>query len=275
MLTKLSKLQDSLKLLGKIAEKRKLELFIVGGMVREIVYLEMHRGEDIISDGFKQKNLLESIFNPHAEEISSMNHETSSINFDLDLVINCNAIQFIEEIQDEFYKGFNAKLFIKDSFDQFKTIKITVEGLEEYEIEFASTRTETYLKPAAFPTVSIIDSVCADLPRRDFSINALLISLNPSNYGQIKDLVNGLEDMKDGLIRVFHDLSFIHDPTRIYRAFRFATEYGFDIENHSMNLIKEAFKHSDFDKWFKKRKNRFKIEQKKYLKAINKVLSKT
>lgn len=263
-MNKLSKLQDSLKLLGKIAEKRKLELFIVGGMVREIVYLEMHRGEDIISDGFKQKNLLEDIFN-----------QESSINFDLDLVINCNAIQFIEEIQDEFYKGFNAKLFIKDSFDQFKTIKVTVEGLEEYEIEFASTRTETYLKPAAFPTVSIIDSVCADLPRRDFSINALLISLNPSNYGQIKDLVNGLEDMKDGLIRVFHDLSFIHDPTRIYRAFRFATEYGFDIENHSMNLIKEAFKHSDFDKWFKKRKNRFKIEQKKYLKAINKVLSKT
>ncbi|MCH2227949.1 MAG: hypothetical protein MK033_09255 [Candidatus Caenarcaniphilales bacterium] len=262
MTTKLSKLQDSIKLLGKLAAKRNLELYIVGGMVREIVYLEVLKGADIISDSFKQRNLLEDIF-----EVDIKNE----INFDLDLVINCDAINFIEEIQDEFFQEFKAKIIIKDSFKQFRTIKVNIEGLEEFEIEFASTRSETYSKPAAFPTVSIINDICADLPRRDFTINALLISLTPSNYGQIKDLVNGLEDMQTGSVKVFHDLSFIDDPTRIYRAFRFAAEYGFEIEEHSMNLMKEAFQHQDFDKWSKKRKNRFKIEHDKYLKILNKI----
>lgn len=224
----------------------------------------MLKGENILSDGFRQKNLLKDIF-----EIDTK----TEINFDLDLVINCDAINFIEEIQDEFFQEFKAKLIIKDSFKQFKTIKVSVQGLEEFEIEFASTRSEAYAKPAAFPTVTIIDTICADLPRRDFTINALLISLNSSNYGQIKDFVNGLKDIKTGLVKVFHDLSFIDDPTRTYRAFRFAAEYGFEIEEHSMNLIKEAFNHNDFDKWFKKRKNRFKIEHDKYLKALNKVVN--
>lgn len=266
MISKLSKLQDSLKLLGKLAAKRGFELFIVGGMVRKIVYFELLKAVDINSDLFKQKNLLEDIFN---QEIN----QDPLINFDLDLVINSDATKFIEEIQNEFYQEFSSKLIIKDSFDQFKTIKVSVEGLEEFEIEFASTRLETYTKAAAFPIITIIDSICADLPRRDFTINALLISLNPSNYGLIKDLVNGLEDMQSGLVRAFHDLSFIDDPTRIYRAFRFATEYGFEIEDYSMNLIKEAFNHKDFDKWFKKRKNRFKIEHEKYLKALNKIMN--
>ena len=105
MTTKLSKLQDSIKLLGKLAAKRNLELYIVGGMVREIVYLEVLKGADIISDSFKQRNLLEDIF-----EVDIKNE----INFDLDLVINCDAINFIEEIQDEFFQEFKAKIIIKD-----------------------------------------------------------------------------------------------------------------------------------------------------------------
>ena len=128
---------------------------------------------------------------------------SSKINFDLDLVINTDAILFIDEIKEEFNDNFKSEIIIKDSFEQFKTIKIIIKGLEEFEIEFASTRIESYSKPAAFPTVEITNDISADLPRRDFSINALLISLIPDNFGQIKDLIHGLDDMKHGLIKNF------------------------------------------------------------------------
>ena len=97
--------------------------------------------------------------------------------------------------------------------------------------------------------------------------------LSPKSFGEIVDYVHGLDDMQKGLIRVFHDLSFIDDPTRIYRAFRFACEYGFEIEEHTMNLIKYTLRHPQFDSWFKRRKNRFRIEHEKYLQAIEKLKS--
>lgn len=181
---------------------------------------------------------------------------------DIDLVINTDAIEFVYKYQ-KYYEDNNhdhITFEITNEFKEFGTIKIKHPEFPDHEIEFASTREESYSSPAAFPKVSLIEDIQDDLPRRDFTINALLLSLNSKNFEEIVDYTNGIQDMQNGLVRVFHDESFIDDPTRIYRAFRFALEYGFEIEEHTMNLIKAAAKDERMPEWLKKRKNRFNIE---------------
>ena len=74
--------------------------------------------------------------------------------------------------------------------------------------------------------------------------------------------------MDQGLIRVFHDDSFIDDPTRIIRALRFMAKFGFIIEEHTKELMIKATKHEDWQKWQKKRKSRFEIER-NYILELN------
>ena len=76
--------------------------------------------------------------------------------------------------------------------------------------------------------------------RRDFTINAMAIAVNRKNFGELADFYNGREDLKKGIIRVMHDKSFMDDPTRIFRAVRFAARFGFKIEPHTKKLIKVA-----------------------------------
>ncbi|MCD6094217.1 MAG: CCA tRNA nucleotidyltransferase [Candidatus Omnitrophica bacterium] len=110
----------------------------------------------------------------------------------------------------------------------------------EMRMDVASTRKERYKKPAALPDVNPA-SITEDLERRDFSINAMAISLNESNPGlQLIDPFKGKEDLRRKRIRVLHNLSFIDDPTRILRAVRFAVRYNFCIERKTKRLIKEA-----------------------------------
>lgn len=174
---------------------------------------------------------------------------------DIDIVVNCDAIELIKSYQE----AKPGTLEIIEAFEQFKTIKIKLTD-SDHDIEFASTRIETYKEPAAFPKVTIINNIKDDLARRDFTINALLQSIMPNNYAEVVDHVNGQKDLEDKAIRVFHDLSFIDDPTRIYRAIRFMAKFNFQIEPHTVELMRAAVQHQDFPKWFKKRKNRFQIE---------------
>lgn len=69
--------------------------------------------------------------------------------------------------------------------------------------------------------------------RRDFTINALAKSVTT---GEIVDYVSGLEDLKNKKLRVLHDESFIDDPTRIIRGLKFATRFGFELEEHTKNF---------------------------------------
>ncbi|HPM43617.1 MAG TPA: prohead protease, partial [Candidatus Omnitrophota bacterium] len=106
-------------------------------------------------------------------------------------------------------------------------------------IDLATARKETYERPAALPTVEF-SSLKEDLIRRDFTINAMAISLNKSSFGQLVDFFKGREDIARGRIRVMHDKSFIDDPTRIFRAVRFEQRLGFAIDSHTSDLIKHA-----------------------------------
>lgn len=106
-------------------------------------------------------------------------------------------------------------------------------------IDIATARTEFYPYPAALPEVAA-SSIQQDLYRRDFSINALALRLNGSQVGQILDFFGGLEDLENRTIRVLHPNSFIEDPTRIIRAVRFAARLGFQLDIRTCEYAKSA-----------------------------------
>jgi tRNA nucleotidyltransferase (CCA-adding enzyme) len=106
-------------------------------------------------------------------------------------------------------------------------------------VDIATARTEFYPYPAANPEVEA-SSIRQDLYRRDFTINALAVSLTPPQPGQLLDFFGGLVDLRERHVRVLHANSFIEDPTRIYRAVRFAVRLGFTIETQTEGFIRHA-----------------------------------
>ncbi|MEO1299903.1 MAG: CBS domain-containing protein, partial [Cyanobacteria bacterium J06636_16] len=106
-------------------------------------------------------------------------------------------------------------------------------------VDIATARTEFYPYPAANPEVEA-SSIQQDLYRRDFTINALAICLTPPRPGHLLDFFNGRLDLEQRHIRVLHANSFIEDPTRIYRAVRFAVRLGFVIEPQTEDFIRHT-----------------------------------
>jgi tRNA nucleotidyltransferase (CCA-adding enzyme) len=106
-------------------------------------------------------------------------------------------------------------------------------------VDLVSARTEFYTHPSALPTVER-GSIKLDLHRRDFTINTLALRLDGRHYGELHDYWGGLEDLRSGLVRVLHSLSFVDDPTRILRAARFEQRFEFRIEDRTMELLLEA-----------------------------------
>ena len=116
-----------------------------------------------------------------------------------------------------------------------------------FKIDVASTRLEYYETPGALPTVER-SSLKMDLYRRDFTINTLAIQLNTADFGLLVDYFGAYRDLRDKIIRVLHNLSFVEDPTRVFRAVRFEQRLGFQIARHTENLIRNAVKMGFLDK---------------------------
>ena len=108
---------------------------------------------------------------------------------------------------------------------------------EDERVDVVTTRTEFYDAPGALPTVERA-GLREDLFRRDFTINAMAVSLQPADYGRLVDPFGGRADLAAGLLRVLHNLSFIDDPTRIFRAIRYEARYGLRLEEHSARLAR-------------------------------------
>ena len=120
----------------------------------------------------------------------------------------------------------------------------------EVTVDFASTRSESYPKKGHLPVVEKIGcSLKEDVMRRDFTINALAKSVTT---GEIVDYVGGLEDLKNKKLRVLHDESFIDDPTRIIRGLKFATRFGFELEEHTKKLQDEYLANINYDMSYKR-----------------------
>ncbi len=108
-----------------------------------------------------------------------------------------------------------------------------------FKIDVASARLEYYKFPAALPIVEM-SSIKLDLFRRDFTINTLAIQLNSDKFGTLIDFFSARKDLKEKIIRVLHNLSFVEDPTRVFRAIRFEQRFGFTIGKLTHRLIQNA-----------------------------------
>jgi tRNA nucleotidyltransferase (CCA-adding enzyme) len=106
-------------------------------------------------------------------------------------------------------------------------------------LDLISARTEFYEYPTALPTVER-SSIKLDLHRRDFTINTMAIRLDGRHYGDLYDYWGGLADLRRGLVRVLHSLSFVDDPTRMLRAVRFEQRFNFQIEERTLELLGDA-----------------------------------
>jgi tRNA nucleotidyltransferase (CCA-adding enzyme) len=106
-------------------------------------------------------------------------------------------------------------------------------------VDVVTTRTEFYDAPGALPTVERA-GLREDLFRRDFTINAMAVSLQPADFGRLVDPFGGRDDLRGRVLRVLHNLSFIDDPTRIFRAIRYEARYGLRLEEHSGRLARST-----------------------------------
>ncbi|HID56203.1 TPA: CCA tRNA nucleotidyltransferase, partial [Candidatus Poribacteria bacterium] len=125
------------------------------------------------------------------------------------------------------------------SYDRFGTATLSLgEGPIE-RMDVVTARRERYPHPGALPEVEPA-TIREDLFRRDFTINAMAMALNPNRFGQIVDFYGGLRDLRGKIIRVMHDMSFIDDPTRLFRCVRFEARYDFTVEPHTSSLFRRA-----------------------------------
>jgi tRNA nucleotidyltransferase (CCA-adding enzyme) len=171
-----------------------------------------------------------------------------SPSLDFDLVVEGNAIELAFELS----KRYGGRVTSHSRFGTAKwhldEKKLSNQGLrlgndDKYPkleaIDLVSARTEFYTHPTALPHVER-GSIKLDLHRRDFTINTLALRLDGKHYGELHDYWGGLNDLQEGLVRVLHSLSFVDDPTRILRAVRFEQRFGFEIEERTLELLKEA-----------------------------------
>ncbi len=153
-------------------------------------------------------------------------------NFDIDVVVEGDGIEFSEMIA----KDISCRV---RSHSKFGTaVVIFPDG---FKIDVATARVEYYREPASLPVVEY-SSIKHDLYRRDFTINTLAVGLNRDHFGEVIDFFGGQRDLKDGIVRVLHNLSFVEDPTRILRAIRFEKRFYFQIGKNTLGLIRNAVK---------------------------------
>jgi tRNA nucleotidyltransferase (CCA-adding enzyme) len=148
-------------------------------------------------------------------------------NFDLDLLVEGDAAMLAHAIAEI---G-QAKLVVHPAFGTAKL------SYGDFTLDMATARSESYAKPGALPAVAP-GSLNNDLSRRDFSINAMAISLAPDNYGELIDPYHGRTDLEQHDIRILHSKSFSDDATRILRAIRYEQRLGFRLETQTAKLLK-------------------------------------
>ncbi|MFU8796480.1 MAG: CCA tRNA nucleotidyltransferase [Dehalococcoidia bacterium] len=148
-------------------------------------------------------------------------------NLDIDLVVEGDAVGLARNLAE----SGKAELLAQHHFGT-ATLK---HG--EYTVDMATARKETYAHPGALPEVAP-GTIRDDLARRDFSINAMAVSLSPDDRGELIDLHGGRADLEQRLIRILHPGSFRDDATRILRGVRYEQRLGFEFEEQTAGLLR-------------------------------------
>ena len=181
-----------LKQIGRLADEQGVAVYLVGGVVRDLLLKR-----EIV---------------------------------DLDLTVEGDGIVFARLVADRYRAGLAV-------FERFATARLAFpDGLK---MDIATTRRESYAQPALLPTVQPA-SIEEDLSRRDFTINAMAVQLNPRQFGRLLAPYGGERDLHARIIRVLHESSFQDDPTRIFRAIRFEQRFGFLLERTTVRLLAQA-----------------------------------
>jgi len=150
---------------------------------------------------------------------------------DVDIMVEGDGIDFAEKLA----RKINVPKIVP--FKKFATAKIPY---NEYEIEVASARLEKYDESSRSPSEVVMSNIEDDLLRRDFTINAMAVSLNTENFGEFFDPFNGMEDLSNKILRtpLDSDTTFSDDPLRMMRAAYFASKLSLDIDPSCLESIK-------------------------------------
>jgi len=149
---------------------------------------------------------------------------------DIDIVTVGSGIDLAQKVAEN--------LKSKPQVNIFKNFGTAMIKYKDLEIEFVGARKESYQNDSRKPVIEN-GTLEDDQNRRDFTINALAIGLNKSNFGQLVDPFNGINDLKNKIIRtpLDPDITFSDDPLRIMRAIRFSTQLGFEIKAETLQSI--------------------------------------
>ncbi|WP_408049262.1 CCA tRNA nucleotidyltransferase [Tenacibaculum halocynthiae] len=149
---------------------------------------------------------------------------------DIDIVAIGSGIELAEKVA--------SLLPTKPKVQVFKTYGTAMLRFQDVEIEFVGARKESYTEESRNPTISK-GTLVDDQNRRDFTINALALSLNEDSFGLLLDPFNGIDDLKNKVIKtpLSPDITYSDDPLRMMRAVRFASQLGFKIEEKSLDAI--------------------------------------
>src|ERR1700687_2730366 len=149
---------------------------------------------------------------------------------DLDFTVQGNPLKLQKQLE-------HAGAAVASADDDLKTLYLVLPG--NVRAEISTARTERYEKTGKPPIVSP-GTIIEDLRRRDFTINAMALSLNPGSRGLLMDPFNGAADIEAKLIRILHNYSFVEDPSRLIRAARFAARFHWPIEERTQARIQSA-----------------------------------
>jgi tRNA nucleotidyltransferase (CCA-adding enzyme) len=245
---------DDEKVVGVITRTDLLNILVGGPVLPNFLYNSRHASQftrtknmttmlkervpEKIFDLFKEFGRMADMLGYNAYLVGGLVRDVflKRENLDVDIVVEGDGITFARTCAE------NLDVRVRSHRKFGTAVLIFPDG---FKVDVATARMEYYESPAAPPIVET-SSLKMDLFRRDFTINTLAVKLNESDFGTMVDHFGGQKDIKEKVIRVLHNLSFVEDPTRVLRAIRFEQRFGFKIGKLTLALIKNAVSINSF-----------------------------